>query len=81
MNKTEQLRNLPSIDQLLRRPPLAALVETLSRQVVVDGARAYMALVRQQLAEMKPFTTVPVMRDLAADQQRTTKIQLRGNVL
>ena len=43
--------------------------------------RERLAKVRQQLAEMKPYTTVPVMRDLAADQRRTTKIQLRGNYL
>ncbi|MEZ6086761.1 MAG: DUF1553 domain-containing protein [Pirellulaceae bacterium] len=34
-----------------------------------------------QLAGMKPTTTVPVMRDLAAERHRTTKIHLRGDYL
>ncbi len=33
----------------------------------------------KQLAAMKPNSTVPVMRQLPADQQRVTKVQIRGN--
>ena len=47
----------------------------------LQAQREQLAKVRQQLAEMKPYTTVPVMRDLPDDQRRTTKIQLRGNYL
>ncbi|MBW3598368.1 MAG: DUF1553 domain-containing protein [Planctomycetes bacterium] len=43
--------------------------------------RDRLASLKKQLAEMKPLTTVPVMRELSADQRRTTKIQIRGNFL
>ncbi len=33
----------------------------------------------KQLAAMKPYSTVPVMRQLPADQHRVTKVQIRGN--
>ena len=33
----------------------------------------------KQLASMKPYTTVPVMRQLPDEQHRVTKVQIRGN--
>ncbi len=33
------------------------------------------------LESLKPYTTVPIMQELPADKQRTTRIQLRGNFL
>lgn len=39
------------------------------------------ARLQEQLAAIKPLTTVPVMRELPAENQRTTKVQLRGNYL
>ncbi len=35
----------------------------------------------KRLAAMKPYTTTPIMRELAADQHRVTKVQIRGNYL
>ena len=35
----------------------------------------------KQIADLKPLTTVPVMRELPANKQRKTHIQLRGNYL
>ncbi|MCA9145591.1 MAG: DUF1553 domain-containing protein [Planctomycetaceae bacterium] len=43
--------------------------------------RERLGKVEKQLAALTPYTTVPVMRDLPSDKQRTTKIQLRGNFL
>ncbi|WP_145385731.1 DUF1553 domain-containing protein [Stieleria neptunia] len=34
---------------------------------------------RDALAEMKPMTSVPVMKELPADKRRVTQVQLRGN--
>ena len=42
--------------------------------------RQQLADVKKQLADLKP-DTVPVMRDLATDKRRVTKIQHRGNYL
>jgi hypothetical protein len=36
---------------------------------------------RRQLTVLKPSTTVPVMRELAAGKERKTNIQIRGNYL
>jgi hypothetical protein len=44
------------------------------------AVRGQIAEVNRQLTEMKA-DTVPVMRELAADKQRVTKIQRRGNFL
>ncbi|MCC6508125.1 MAG: DUF1553 domain-containing protein [Pirellulaceae bacterium] len=41
--------------------------------------RANLAQIEKQLASMKPETSVPIMRDMAAAQQRKTYVQLRGN--
>ena len=40
-----------------------------------------LAAVKKQLAEIKPYTTVPIMRELPQDKQRRTHIQRRGNFL
>jgi mono/diheme cytochrome c family protein len=37
--------------------------------------------VEKQLADLKPYTTIPVVRELAADQHRETRLQYRGNFL
>ncbi|MDA1016421.1 MAG: DUF1553 domain-containing protein, partial [Planctomycetota bacterium] len=41
--------------------------------------RDQLAKLKKQLADLKPATSVPVMRELAKAQRRETKIQLRGN--
>lgn len=46
-----------------------------------ESAKETLAALEKQLAEIKPVTTVPMMRELPADQQRVTKIQIRGNYL
>jgi mono/diheme cytochrome c family protein len=43
--------------------------------------RERLAVVKKHLAELKPYTTVPVMRELAESDRRTTKLQHRGNFL
>ncbi len=42
---------------------------------------AELTKLRRQLAGLKPATTVPVMRELAAGKGRKTNIQMRGNYL
>lgn len=41
--------------------------------------RTELAKVEKQLAEIKPTTTVPVMRELPEDKSRKTHVQARGN--
>jgi len=43
--------------------------------------RDRLAAIKKQLASAKPTTTVPIMRELAADKQRETHLQHRGNYL
>jgi hypothetical protein len=38
-----------------------------------------LATTRQALGGLKPITTVPILRELAKDKHRSTKIQIRGN--
>ena len=41
--------------------------------------RDKLAVVKKQLADLKPAMTVPIMKELAANQRRKTKLQYRGN--
>ncbi len=45
------------------------------------SARDQLVATRKSLAELKAATTVPVLRELAADKRRKTNIQLRGNFM
>lgn len=45
------------------------------------AARDQLAATRKSLAELKAPTTVPILRELAADKRRKTNIQLRGNFM
>ena len=51
----------------------------LNPQTVKTSAE--LTKLRKQLADLKPATTVPVMRELAAGKERKTNIQMRGNYL
>ncbi|MBN9523643.1 PSD1 domain-containing protein [bacterium] len=43
--------------------------------------RDRLTALKKQLGEVKPLTSVPVMKELPAGQRRTTKLQFRGNFL
>ncbi|MFM2095013.1 MAG: hypothetical protein RIS70_2137 [Planctomycetota bacterium] len=53
----------------------------LSIAPALQPAREQLAVLRKQLADLKPATTVPVMRERGAKEQRRTRIQHRGNFL
>jgi hypothetical protein len=48
---------------------------------LLEPQRSRLRELKKSLAEMKPTTTVPVMRDLDESQRRITRVQLRGNYL
>lgn len=43
--------------------------------------RDQLADLQKKMADLKPYTTVPVFRELAGDQRRKTQLQRRGNYL
>ncbi len=43
--------------------------------------REKLVVLKKQLAEVKPLTTVPVMKELTGAQRRKTRLQFRGNFL
>lgn len=47
----------------------------------LQPVRDELAVVTKNLAESKPYTTVPILRELADDKRRKTTIQHRGNFL
>lgn len=61
--------------QALERHYLAAIAPEL------ESSRKRLAEVTKNLAELKPTTTVPVMRELPAEKHRVTRLQHRGNYL
>ena len=44
-----------------------------------EALRTELAAIEQKLAETKPETTVPVMKELDTEKRRETHVQLRGN--
>lgn len=79
----------PSILAILRIPSPERTAEQATQLAhhyrgiapLLKAPRDQLAKLRKQLNEMKPETTVPIMRDLAQDQRRKTHIQIRGNFL
>jgi hypothetical protein len=43
--------------------------------------RDRLAMFKKQLAELKPTTTVPILKELPAGQRRKTRLQFRGNFM
>ena len=60
------------------RLPAADLLQTLLDVLTLIDE---LTQLKKQLASLKPATTVPVMRELAAGKERKTNIQMRGNYL
>ena len=53
----------------------------LSIAPALQSERDELAGVKKQLEESKPYTTVPILRELAGDKRRKTHLQRRGNFL
>ncbi|MBN8246055.1 MAG: DUF1553 domain-containing protein [Verrucomicrobia bacterium] len=51
----------------------------LSIAPALQSSRDQRVAVRKQLADLKPYTTVPITRELTGDQRRKTHLQRRGN--
>jgi hypothetical protein len=69
-------RELRSVDQ-------SKTLEVFYRSIApeLDEHRAKLAVLQKQLAEIKPETTVPVMKEMAGAAKRKTRLQHRGNYL
>ena len=59
----------------LTRHYLAAVAPEL------NATRDRLAALKKQLAELKPATTVPIVRELVGGERRQTRIQRRGNFM
>jgi len=88
-NRAESILGLPNdIMDLVQQDPISLNIEqrkslhlyyvsnvTPSRKELRDQS----ATLRNTLANIKPTTTVPILRELPADKHRVTHIQMRGN--
>lgn len=61
--KTELLRQIPSVDELLLGPRLAALIKRVGRQLVVEVTRAALAGLRDSITETHPIRIMPLHRE------------------
>ena len=63
------LRNIPSVNELLESPPLKKLVDKVSHNVVVSGAREFLDNLRSDLqaaaTEIKPPTAAELADRIA----------------
>jgi hypothetical protein len=85
----EQIRLSPPLIAAVRTPfdkRSAEQAETLRTHFLsitpdLQSDRDQLAVVRQQFEAIRPYTTVPVFKELAGDQRRKTHIHRRGNFL
>ncbi len=61
--KAELLRQIPSVDELLLQPRLAALVKRVDRRLVVEVTRAALAGLRERIAGTHPIRVLPLRRE------------------
>ena len=59
------LRNLPSVNELLERPPLKSLVDRVSHNVVVSGVRSFLDSMRGEIQNATAEMKVPTPSELA----------------
>lgn len=65
MKSSHLLRNIPSVSDLLESPPLKRLVQRISHNVVVEGARSVLDDVRHELQQKAGDVPVPAVGELA----------------
>ena len=77
--KTDWQAEIDRLEQTLRTPtPELQAAQASSEQ---KPSRDRLEMLKKQLAEMKPATTLPIMRELPEAQRRKTFVQFRGNYL
>ncbi|AMV21311.1 DUF1553 domain-containing protein [Planctomyces sp. SH-PL14] len=79
-SKILEIVGLPA-DQRTAEQSTAIQEFFLSTTPLLQPTHDQLALVRKQLADAKPETTVPVMKELAKETRRVTRLQHRGNFL
>ncbi|HEU5199720.1 MAG TPA: L-seryl-tRNA(Sec) selenium transferase [Ktedonobacterales bacterium] len=64
----ERLRQLPSVDELLRHPALASLASAGSRPLVVEAARAILSAIREEIRAGAPDPTIEAIAQRVAER-------------
>jgi len=59
--KSELLRQIPSVDELLRQPRMAKLVGRIPRELLVEVAREVLASVRAEITGEKGVSVIPIV--------------------
>jgi L-seryl-tRNA(Ser) seleniumtransferase len=59
--KSELLRQIPSIDELLRQPRMAKLAGRIPRELLVEVAREVLASVRAEITGEKGVSVIPIV--------------------
>jgi len=65
--QAELLRQIPSVDELLAQPRLAALAGRVDRGLVVEIARTVLAELRSRITDQRKFAVLSELAVLAAD--------------
>jgi len=73
----EALSRAPSVRTDAQKATVAAHHRSVAPRLQPDRDR--LAALQRQRNELKPHTTVPVLRELAGKERRKTRLQLRGN--
>src|SRR5690348_13980859 len=61
--KTQLLRQIPSVDELLNGARLGALLRRADRQLVLEITRAALAELRERIAGTYPIRALPLCRE------------------
>ena len=77
IERARLLRQIPSVDELLRAPRLAPPLESLSRAYAVEMIRQFLATFRERLLNL-PVADLPAELDLAALETEAAQILARA---
>jgi len=77
IERARLLRQIPSVDELLRAPRLAPPLESLSRAYAVEMIRQFLAAFRERLLNL-PLADLPAELDLAALETEAAQILARA---
>jgi L-seryl-tRNA(Ser) seleniumtransferase len=61
--KSELLRQIPSVDELLRQPRMAKLAGRIPRELLVEVVREVLASVRAEITEERGVSVIPIVPD------------------
>ena len=76
-NTITQLRDFPSVEELLQNKKITALIENLPRPIVAQIVKEVIALSKGEFKENKKITTVHIINSIVSLAQKTKRKEIK----